>query len=394
MSWKKPFRRPVTALLVVFISLAWTKRDLILSNLLGQVQPQETTKYAGHGNYNNEACYTYTIGKACEDVKIHAPSNTAFLGACGSPEDRLQYYPGAGLVGAPPDRYYMEYLTNVSTRLEIENWNATRDLVLHGLDIWQPVGDDSMIYIHAVNHDREGDSVVVFSHLLGTNKVRVVDEYLHPLIKTANEVAATGPRSFFVSNDHYFARGIGRYLENRFGPFKWASSIVFCADNHGDFDCQRVSPKNSHPYANGILLLDQGKTLAVADVVYGSITFYDVQLESGKLTRSHVVPKELGATPDNMSELSDNGDIIVAVSPNLSSVYARAFGDDPLDSSKLVEAAVVRLVKADNYATEVLYWDDGSLISIITAGAVDAKHGKLIASGVWERHFIVCDVLL
>lgn len=82
---------------------------------------------------------------------------------------------------------------------------------------------------------------------------------------------------FFVSNDHYFYSGLGRSLEERYGPFSWASSIVHCKEVSGQFSCTQVSPKNSHAYANGIILLDSGKSLAVADVVYGSISFYDVE---------------------------------------------------------------------------------------------------------------------
>jgi arylesterase/paraoxonase len=78
------------------------------------------------------------------------------------------------------------------------------------------------------------------------------------------------------------------------------------------------------------------------------------------------------------------------VVPNLASAYSRAFGDNHLAAP--VEAAVLRLVKSNNFAPEILYWDNGALISILTGAAVDAKHKKLIAGGVWERHFIVCDI--
>jgi hypothetical protein len=54
-------------------------------------------------------------------------------------------------------------------------------------------------------------------------------------------------------------------------------------------DCHVVSPKNSHPYANGILLLDQGRTMAVADVVYGTITLYDVHHETKMLKSRQVI---------------------------------------------------------------------------------------------------------
>lgn len=53
---------------------------------------------------------------------------------------------------------------------------------------------------------------------------------------------------------------------------------------------------------------------------------------------------------------------------------------------------MLRLVKAKDYAPEVLYWDSGALISVLTGAAVDPARGKLIAGGVYERQFIVCDL--
>lgn len=78
--------------------------------------------------------------------------------------------------------------------------------------------------------------------------------------------------------------------------------------------------------------------------------------------------------------------------PNLANAGARMFGNDPVNYEALVEAAVIRLVKSKNYEPELLYWDDGSLVSIMTGAAYDPRHNKLVASGIWERHFIVCNV--
>jgi arylesterase / paraoxonase len=92
-------------------------------------------------------------------------------------------------------------------------------------------------------------------------------------------------RGFFISNDHYYRKGLARTLEDKYGPFRWASSVVYCADeNDKGFDCHVVSPKNSHAYANGILLIDQGRSMVVNDIVDGSVTFYDVHPETKLLT--------------------------------------------------------------------------------------------------------------
>lgn len=76
---------------------------------------------------------------------------------------------------------------------------------------------------------------------------------------------------------------------------------------------------------------------------------------------------------------------------NPSQLYAKFYGNI-LKPEYLVAGAVVRLVKQRNYAPEVVYCDDGSLISILTGAAIDPASRRLIASGVFERRFIVCDV--
>lgn len=65
---------------------------------------------------------------------------------------------------------------------------------------------------------------------------------------------------------------------------------------------------------------------------------------------------------------------------------------DPLNTKLHAEAAVVRLVKKKNYEPELLYWDDGAQLTLLTGVAVDPGSGKLIAGSVVEKHFIVCDI--
>lgn len=95
--------------------------------------------------------------------------------------------------------------------------------------------------------------------------------------------------SFFISNDHYFYGGglVGhtlRTLEGHFGPWRWATDIVYCTASDSGVDCKSVSPPNSQPSANGVLLVDEGKTLLVNDVVEATTTVYDVDTATGALS--------------------------------------------------------------------------------------------------------------
>jgi len=226
-----------------------------------------------------------------------------------------------------------------------------------------------------------------------------VRDFSHPLIKTPNAIAATSLNSFFITNDHYFYGGgflatLLRSHEDTWGPFKWASGVVYCSAENStpdDLDCKVVSPLHAHPSANGALLVDGGKTLLVNDVVEATTTVYDVD----PLTKNLTVRKKvkLGAGADNLSEIPGTGDIAVAIFPDIAALRERLFyPDNILDYSLKGEAGVLRLIKAKDYEPELLYWDDGSLITVLTGAAVDPKHGKLIAGGVIERYFIVCDI--
>lgn len=105
------------------------------------------------------------------------------------------------------------------------------------------------------------------------------------------------PSSFFITNDHYFwggfLGGVLRKLENKFGPWKWASDIVYCSATGSQVDCKSVSPTHSHPSANGALLIDDGKTLLVNDVVEATTTFYDVDPVSKNLSVKRKVVRRL-----------------------------------------------------------------------------------------------------
>lgn len=163
---------------------------------------------------------------------------------------------------------------------------------MHGIDL---VNDGpNSIQLWAVNHDRRHESILKFSHKLGSSDLVLEKEYVHPLIKTPNAVASSGPHSFFITNDHYFYSAgtiLGfpvysylRHLESVLGPFKWASGLVHCDASTGKLDCKEVHPSGQHPHANGLLLVDGGKTLLVNEITKGTTTVYDVDLKTKALT--------------------------------------------------------------------------------------------------------------
>lgn len=53
---------------------------------------------------------------------------------------------------------------------------------------------------------------------------------------------------------------------------------------------------------------------------------------------------------------------------------------------------MIRLNKAKDFEPEVIFWDDGSLIGVLTTAALDPVRKKMIAGGFIEGYFMVCDM--
>ncbi|KAI8932342.1 hypothetical protein NX059_010535 [Plenodomus lindquistii] len=348
----------------------------------GRVDPPAGSNLREYGALNNDRCWKQFDAEACEDVKIHEASSTAFL-ACGSLAQREIWYPPLERRNTSAPQPYVEYFMkydierNVSMRMQIEGLPEGADLVLHGFDLRQVEGDPSEIQIFAVNHARQGELITIFNHTLGSDTLRFVKSYSHPAIKSPNQVTAAGPSSFFTGNDHYFYNGSFREFEVANGPFTWASDIVYCSEGNATnqtLTCTSVSPPNAHLYLNGVLLIDEGRKLLAADSFAQTVTVYDVGYPGGNLTRNATYA--LGATPDNLSIDSPTGDIIVAAIPEQSSSSASA----------------VRLVKQRGYAPEVLFWDDGNQVEFVTAAAVDRRQERLVLASIVEAFYLVCEV--
>ena len=66
---------------------------------------------------------------------------------------------------------------------------------------------------------------------------------------------------------------------------------------------------------------------------------------------------------------------------------------DELGKTLKVPAAAVRLDAKDDYEPKLQYYDDGSIISFMTAMDIDRKSGKAVLTGPFQyRGFAICDV--
>ncbi|CAK7197939.1 hypothetical protein SEUCBS139899_000590 [Sporothrix eucalyptigena] len=343
----------------------------------------------------NGQCVVDTVANACEDVNIHAASSTAFL-ACGDPAGRVQWFPSARFQPSTNRAVFREqffkYDLKTQTRTELQLHglpSPDHDIVTHGLDIRAIPGDNSKILVFAVNHARNGDAILIFEHTLGTDALHLVREVRHPAIKCANSVAAVGPRSFYITNDHYYPRGILRQLEDRFGPWSWATSVQYCSAEEGqEVVCEEVS--DTMPCANGLAV--SGNLVFAGDSKNGSVSIYE--MENGvpnQLRRINVV--DVGAIADNIKILAGTGDPLVTVFPDGEELPLFLSNVSALGQTVFAPTAVLRLRKERNFEPELILRDNGSLLTDMTAADIDPKTRMLVgASFLKYGGFAVCQL--
>lgn len=357
------------------------------------VNPGKVTRWVNSSAVNNERCTVHYEGDACEDVKIHFASNTAFV-ACGNPEERTKWYPASGRYDAASreEASFKEYLLKYdikrreTTKLKVHGLDG--DFITHGIDIYSFPDDPTKIHIFAVNHARSGDSISIFSHTLGSDNVVLVKDVKHAGIYNANGVAATGPLNFYTTNDHYFTAkdGIFRRFEDSYGPWTWATNVQHCDASGPKVTCRRVS--DTYPGANGILISDD--ELYVGDCRTGDARVYEIQPDHSLINTATI---HLGAAADNINIIPTTRDVVVTVFPGIERRSAYINHAHELGKTYKVPAAAVRLDRSEGFKPSLIYYDDGSVMSYMTVLAVDPYNNVLINGGVFQYGgFAVCDL--
>jgi arylesterase / paraoxonase len=356
-----------------------------VGNLIGKVTIENPLElYSNQTGINNYKCFVNDIVNACEDVKIHFDSGTAFL-ACGDPAQRQFYYPPSCALDESRRTDFREKFfkydidSNSTTELKVVNYDG--DIITHGIDVISDGTD--RVRLLAVNHGRPVDSILVMSHELGTEKLEVLKEVKHPNIKTANGVSQYNSSAFFITNDHYFPKGLGRRVEDYFGPWSWASDVQFCTFDDATTTCNRVL--GPYPGANGIYYYHEHNELWISDskdaMAYGYKVFDD---GFGGISFSLIRKIILGAAPDNVNPDPLTGDLLYAIFPEKEHVQDYVKNSPRLGKEYLVPSASLRLVRSNNFTPQLVYWDDGSVLSYMTAMAIDPGRQVLIGGGVLQ----------
>ncbi|KAL2000756.1 hypothetical protein VTN02DRAFT_2674 [Thermoascus thermophilus] len=178
----------------------------------------------------------------CEDLHLHALSNTLFTACEDSIAPRFSWFPPLANFQTPSyaqgSIHVIDPKTFKSQRLALENFSGP--LITHGIDVVpDPEAPETAVYIFVVNHPpnpefwEEGNKdapkarsqVELFHHVLGSGVATHVRSVRHPLITTPNDVYAEGSRSFYVTNDHRYREGLLRRVEDVVAEAQWSTTV-------------------------------------------------------------------------------------------------------------------------------------------------------------------------
>lgn len=309
----------------------------------------------------------------------------------------------------------------IPRKILFEGYPNSKDFHPLGVEIWPSVsGNDSNMFV--VNHARDKSTIEQFvlnpSHPTTAKYIRTISS---KYLLSPNSLALTSPTSFFVSNDHLMTRR----LPSIFGktlpviesflalPLGFIVHVTIVHDAvPGAAIIRHTLPQLGIPFANGISLSPDKKTLAVASSSLGAVQFYNRTISNQTSRESlqflHSVP--LPFAPDNVA-YDSNGSLMVAGHPaffSLTKVAADHAGaispswvvsldsrqdatlsttkydmDAPYPSSK--RAGVVK-----GYDVETVYQGNGTKFGSSTTGLRDARTGTVFVTGLYEDGLLVC----
>jgi hypothetical protein len=168
----------------------------------------------------------------CEDLHLESTTQKLFAACQETAEERALWFPSLAVFTNPTavgrgTIIRVDPTTFDTTVLKLNG--HTTGMVTHGIDLFNDPVDPSILWIFVINHLPEPDrwfhkpalstayetaQIDVFKHILGSDEADYIRSVRHPLIQTPNDLLATSPTSFYVSNDHAHLSGALRIWED------------------------------------------------------------------------------------------------------------------------------------------------------------------------------------
>lgn len=288
--------------------------------------------------------------KGAEDIIVNAADSFAIVSATA----RLTFPPLEQEYGG---LYYMELKSGnfVLTHLTAD---FGKDFAPHGISIFKR---DSVYTIAVINHLLNEHSIEIFE-LVGKKLTHIRTEKSTKLV-SPNDIVLLDEKLFYVTNDHGYAKGFGRLVED-YGNLAISNVLYFNGQ-------QFTKAAEDISFANGINIDTKRNLVFVASPRRFLIKVY-TKGNDNSLTFVEDIP--CGTGVDNI-EFDADGNLWVGCHPNLLRFTAYAKGKKETSPSEVLKIAYRG---TGDYTVESIYANDGSQVS---ATSVAAPFGNLLLVG-------------
>jgi arylesterase/paraoxonase len=297
-----------------------------------------------------------------EDITIHPATGVAYISTCDRRAVK-QGLPGRGALYA--------YNLNAADPDPV-NLTPTADVDFqpHGISLY--VSDHGPDVLFVINHQARNHRIEIYE--LDGSGLSLRQTVSDPMLVSPNDLAAVGPRQFYVTNDHRRVSGLGMLIED-YGRLRNAN-VVF-------FDGTRFSEALSGiGCPNGINLSRDGRTLYLAATTERTLYAFDRDPETNRLILIEKVDLRTGV--DNI-ELDRDGGLWVAGHPKMLQFVKHA--EDP---SVLSPSQILHLTPRPDggFAIVEVYLNDGREISAASVAAVFGR--RMLVGSVFEPIILDC----
>lgn len=337
-----------TAVVVALIG-AWL---LWLLNEAGEFRAL-TPHFAG-------TCKAVTGLVGSEDLTIHPRTGVAYVSSCDF---------RSVLAGRPADCSVYAYdLSAPSPRLV--DLLPDRDPAFrpHGMSLH--VADDGTATLFVINHANGRHTLERYD--VGADRLTHRATLADPALVSPNDVVAVTPTQVYVTNDHRYAAGFMRTVEEYFQR-PWANVVLW--DGTGFREAA-----GGIPLANGINVSGDGRTVYVASALGREVRLYDRDAATGALELRGAIP--LPAGPDNI-EVAADGALWIGAHPKLLTLV-RYMGND----GAYAPSQVLRVDPGGEPAVREVYLDTGEQISGASVAAV--RGARLLIGAIADAKFLDC----
>lgn len=345
-------KRILVALLLVCAAAAWMISLYWLAGEFQTIQPH----FSG-------TCKAIEGPIGPEDITIHPAGAVAYIAAY----DRKAVKAGGKGRGAI---FAYDLKSDAAAPVNLTP-DADEDFRPHGISLY--AGQEGKDVLFVVNHQGGAHRIDVFDLRDGVLIHR--ETIASPLLVSPNDVAAVGPETFYVTNDHGFRLG---WMQKTEDYLRLRRSNVLYYDGS-----EFIEVASGIGYANGINVSPDLRRIYVCALAERVLRVYGREPASGRLPLERSI--SLGTGADNVEVDPETGDLWIGAHPKLLTFVEYSKGRRPVAPSQVLR---LRETEPGAFKVEEVFLDTGERISGSSVAAV--RGARLLIGAAMDSKFLDC----